>query len=382
MDALAWSNAETNSHTVLAEEFVKLETRPVQDMAGNITGMKKGSVRHDVKGVMIGSHLDAVTNGGRYDGRAGVLVGLAVLKMLHEENRRLSHDVMVQVFRGEESSRFGKALLGSSMATGQFSVGDFDRTSFTDDEPVTLDQAMKLQGLNTSALKQKVEENEPLLPLDHIGWYIEPHIEQAGSLADAGASVGLATGIFGNMRADVRLLGQAGHTGSTPTHLRRDANYGMMDVASIFKDVAEKARHKFGADIRDTIPVYEVLNAANTTIPSDVKARFEVRSLEFAALTYISSLLEQSVTDAAEKRGLIIHEADTRFNPITMPTPHLSTSHIDQLEKYASKSGIVTMQMPSGASHDVQRMHEVGIDLVFIIYCTWCGKFRRPSWWL
>ena len=255
MSRPGYSPEETEAIFMLAEEAKALGAEVYRDLAGNHYFICKGE--DSTKPVlMMGSHLDAVPHGGRYDGPAGVVAGMTTLKYFHDHGIVPPQDTCVVVWRNEESSGFNQFAIGSKLAVGnQLSVDLLQRPRHKGDD-LTLEDHMKLAGLDTDALRAAIESGQSLLSPDDIGCFIEAHIEQGQELALTGHSVGIVTDIRGNTRfpAGVHFLGEAGHTGSVPQHKRRDA--AIAASRFVFKAVKRlKALRAKGHDIVWSVPI-------------------------------------------------------------------------------------------------------------------------------
>jgi len=172
----------------------------------------------------MGSHLDAVPQGGRYDGPAGVISALTAVKYLHDQKMRPPQDICVVAWRHEEVPPFNQFAIGSKLAVSDLKPDILGRKQRETDS-LTLEDLMKKNGLDTVALRKAMEEGKPLLPLDRIGRLIEVHIEQGSLLEEAGSSLGIVTGIRGNVRFPnmICFRGVTGHTGTVPQAKRKDA---------------------------------------------------------------------------------------------------------------------------------------------------------------
>ena len=168
------------------------------------------------RSLLTGSHYDTVRNGGKYDGRLGILVTLAAVRELHRQGRRLPFGIELVAFAEEEGQRYKATFLGSGALVGQFDPAWLDQT---DAQGITLREAMRaadlpatldaIAGLRRSAT-------------DYRG-YVELHIEQGPVLDDLDLPLGVVTSINGSARYRGRYTGVASHAGTTPMNRRRDA---------------------------------------------------------------------------------------------------------------------------------------------------------------
>ena len=206
-DAMRQANAEVAAWMRAAGMDVR------QDNIGNLIGRYEAN-RPDAKTLILGSHLDTVRDAGKYDGPLGILVALASIERLHRLGARLPFAIEVICFADEEGVRFGSAYLGSKVVAGTFPRAYLD---LRDADGITVAEAVRAWGGDPDAL-----ESERFQPGDLLG-YCEVHIEQGPVLEAHDLPVGVVTGIAGQSRLSVGFEGMAGHAGTVPMELRRDA---------------------------------------------------------------------------------------------------------------------------------------------------------------
>src|SRR5262245_9671216 len=183
------------------------------DAIGNVVGRYEGE-RPGLPCLMLGSHLDTVRDAGKYDGMLGVVSAVECVQSLHARGRRLPHAVEVIGFSDEEGVRFGTTLLGSRAVAGTFAPPLLESR---DAGGITMRQALEDVGLNAHAIAQAARRRDEVLA------YAELHIEQGPVLEAAGLPVGVVTGINGFTRLRAAVTGIAGHAGTVPMGMRRDA---------------------------------------------------------------------------------------------------------------------------------------------------------------
>lgn len=180
------------------------------DAVGNVIGTKEGN--ENLPAIVLGSHMDTVPNGGKYDGALGVLTAIEVMHTLKDKQYSLRHPVKVISFKDEEGSRFGFGMIGSRAVAGTLTETDLQHQ---DDEGITILEAMQHHGF-----AQEPIENAKL---NNIKLYLEVHIEQGRILEKHGVPVGNVTGIAGPLWLEFTLTGRAEHAGTTPMDQRKDA---------------------------------------------------------------------------------------------------------------------------------------------------------------
>lgn len=199
-----------------------------QDAAGNVLGRLEGA-EDGLPALVLGSHLDTVTDAGRFDGMLGVLLAIEVAERIAGGAEALPFALEVVGFTDEEGTRFGNALFGSRAFAGR--VGE-DWLDIADRKGVTVRDAMTAFGLDPAALRDAARRPEEL-----VG-YLETHIEQGPHLLDAGRALGVVTSIAGARRFALQVTGRAGHAGGTPYARRRDALVAAAEVVVEIERIA------------------------------------------------------------------------------------------------------------------------------------------------
>lgn len=315
----SYSWEETKLLQYLMTRCQDLGLRVDFDGAGNLWIGQDGWVPRDV--VVIGSHVDSVPNGGNYDGLAGVVAGLLVVKGMPR--------VRVVALRGEESAWFGQAYKGSKALFGKL---DIDTHALCD--------AMKQQGIKTANLSMK----KPLLDSKEIRAFLELHIEQGPVLDKSQRSLAAVTAIRGNVRQAWTCYGEAGHTGTTPWAARKDA---LVAVANLIKSLVDECTqqnsgYKRPKDLVFTAPSVVVVNPSSTTIPHEVQFSLEWRSTDRKVLNLFGNKVVLAMNRLHFANGFRFEKiGESRSAPARM-----SPKIVKMIER---ETGFT---MPSGAGHD------------------------------
>src|SRR5207244_7512348 len=195
------------------------------DAIGNVCGRYEGEVA-GMPCLMLGSHYDTVRDAGKWDGPLGLITAIACVADLHRRGRRLPFAVEVTGFADEEGVRFASTLLGSRAVAGTF---DESVLNARDKAGVSMRDALEKFGLDPLHIGAAARTRREL----HA--YVELHIEQGPVLEQQNLAVGVVTAIAGATRLAVSLTGMAGHAGTVPIALRRDALAGVDECNSVFQ---------------------------------------------------------------------------------------------------------------------------------------------------
>ena len=361
-----YSKEETEAITIFTAKATYLGGTAYQDLAGNVHIHFKSA--HDNKApLMIGSHIDAVPEGGRYDGTAGIVAGLAAVEALHRGNIPLAQDVILTVFRAEESAwwKAGTFGIGSKLIAGKLKSSFLQEARHKDTDK-TLATHMEEIGMNPNALAAALDAGQTIFPYNELGAYIEVHIEQGPSLLDADKSLGIVTDIRGNTRfpKGVKFHGKSAHSGATPQHLRQDA---AIAASTFVSQWAEKMQElSASTDLVFSVPDIHVESPSATSVPKECFVQPEVRSTDLATLKEVRRITQKLACEAAEKWNVdfTVNEAD-----IVLGNPsHMDRDLHDELMAKAEALGISVQSMPSGAGHDAGTMADIGVrsSMIFI----------------
>ncbi|MDF1584814.1 hydantoinase/carbamoylase family amidase [Marinimicrococcus flavescens] len=308
--------------------------------------------------VLLGSHLDSVPQGGNFDGAAGVLAGLVTLMRLKEAGVTPPLPVRVLGLRGEESPWFGKAYIGSSALMGALSAEDLE--SPHRDTGQSLAACMERLGIEV----ERVRAGERFLdPADVAAW-LEIHIEQGPVMVARGFPTAVVTGLRGNVRhRRILCRGEAGHSGTVPRWLRRDAVFATAELIGRL-DEHWRAMLEGGEDLVLTCGVIGTNPAehAITRIPDEVGFSFEARSQNRATLDRLHQLLQEECRTIAAERG-VEFVLDRRVD--TAPAA-MDEAWVRHLLELSGRLGLPEETLPSGAGHDAAVFANAGIPSAMI----------------
>lgn len=340
-----------------------LEIKP--DRTGNVWMTLPGKDRA-LPAFVAGSHVDSVPQGGNYDGLAGVTAALTVAWWMRQTGYQPVRDFTVLMMRGEESSFFGKAYMGSLGMLGKLTEKDLALK--IRDGSCTLAQAMQSCGIDTGA----VSGGKALIDTDKIAAFVELHIEQGPTLdAQKEARAGIVTGIRGNIRHKaVKILGEAAHSGATDKPYRHDALMAFTD----WMQRIDRAWDRWlvnGEDLVFTVGVLKMASsAAISVIPGEVTFSVDIRSLSADTVRRFHDLMQKYGEEVATERGVKIE-----YDPALLTAPSGVDSQLsDRLESSAKAEGIPCIRLASGAGHDSAVLGNNGIPVAMIFVANQLGS--------
>lgn len=361
----AFSAKETEVLDYLTKIGQSLQLEITPDRAGNVWMTLPGKDR-SLPAFVAGSHVDSVPQGGNYDGLAGVAAALTVAWWMRQTGFQPVRDYTVLMMRGEESSFFGKAYMGSLGMLGKLTAKDLALK--IRDGSCTLAEAMQSCGIDTEA----VSGGKPLVDIDRIAAFVELHIEQGPTLdAQKEARAGIVTGIRGNIRHKaVRILGEAAHSGATDKPYRHDALMAFTD----WMQRVDRAWDRWliqGEDLVFTVGVLKMASsAAISVIPGEVTFSVDIRSLSADTVKRFHDLMQKCGEEVASERGVKIE-----YDPALVTAPSgVDAALSDRLETSAKAEGIPCMRLASGAGHDSAVLGNNGIPVAMIFVANQLGS--------
>ncbi|MDH0864604.1 2-oxo-4-hydroxy-4-carboxy-5-ureidoimidazoline decarboxylase [Mitsuaria sp. GD03876] len=311
------------------------------DAVGNVVGVYHGQDR-DAPRLLTGSHYDTVRNGGKYDGRLGILVPMACVRELKRQGRRLRHGLEVVGFSEEEGQRYKATFLGSSALVGRFDPAWLDQA---DADGVVLRELMREAGLPGTMDAIRALERDPAR---YLG-VVEVHIEQGPVLNALDLPLGVVTSINGSLRYVGEVRGLASHAGTTPMGSRRDAAAA---VAELILYVEERA----GAvpEVVGTVGQLQVPNGSINVIPGRCRFSLDLRATTDAARDALDVDVRQRLAEICERRGLSFTLERTEAAAAAPSAPAWQT----RWEAAVGALGLPVHRMPSGAGHDAMKLHQ------------------------
>jgi beta-ureidopropionase / N-carbamoyl-L-amino-acid hydrolase len=330
---LAFSADDLRARRQVQAWMVEAGMRVRIDAAGNMIGYYPGR-NPDLGALATGSHIDTVPVAGRYDGCLGVLAGIEVVRTLQARGQRLNHAIEVIVFTDEERSVIGcKAMAGEVSA---------DPSGYARLDGTPIQTCLKTIGGDWQQIA--TAQRQP----GEIAAFVELHVEQGGVLEHFARPIGNVTGIVGQYRFAVTIIGRPNHAGTTPMNRRQDA---LVAAAQVILAVHRIATETPGEQVA-TVGYVNVLPNATNTIAGQVDLRIDARDLCQDNLDRIVQAIHQALTPIAAATGTAI-----TMQPMLQIRPTLASPQIMQtIEQVCQDLGLAVMALPSRAGHDAQEI--------------------------
>ncbi|WP_054860257.1 allantoate amidohydrolase [Gracilibacillus sp. JCM 18860] len=322
------------------------------DQAGNLIARKEGTVP-GLKAVALGSHVDSVGNGGKYDGTVGVIAGIEVAQHIKEEGIPNKRPIEVIAFCEEEGSRFQSGgVFGSRAMTGNLTEEDLNVIDSNGDSRY---EVLRNFGLNPDNMAKAIRSGG-----DEFELYLEMHVEQGPILIRENVPVGIVTAITGLSLTEVTFEGgESNHVGAIPMDLRYDALLGASETALAVEEIV----NKYGGNAVGTAATMDVEPSQVNIIPGKVSTVIDIRDTDLDRREAILHELKKRVKEISERRKLK-NEITSKLKA----NPAKSATHILETMKHKSKElGLKTYEMPSGGGHDAQLMAEItDMAMIFV----------------
>lgn len=322
------------------------------DAVGNVVG-RYLSDDPQAKTLLTGSHYDTVCNGGKYDGREGILLPIAIVKHLYERGEKLPFHFEIIAFSEEEGVRFKSTFLGSKAIIGQF---DLDMLEQTDADGISMRAALTAAGHDVSRIPA-IARN----PADILG-FVEVHIEQGPVLLERDLPVGIVTSIAGSCRYQVELKGVASHAGTTPMHMRKDAAAAAAEIILYVEQRCAQA-----ASLVGTVGQLQVPHGSVNVIPGACKLSLDIRAADDGTRDAAVADILQNIETICQRRNI---EASV-IKAVSAPAAPCAAWLMQQLAAATARAGVPVFELPSGAGHDAMAIAKM-TDVAMLF--TRCGN--------
>jgi N-carbamoyl-L-amino-acid hydrolase len=331
------------------------------DAVGNVIGVYRADPAVAApRLVATGSHYDTVRNGGRYDGRLGILLPIAIVADLRARGHRLPFDLEVVGFAEEEGLRYGGTFLASSAYIGRFDAAMLDKM---DAQGIPMREALRSAGFDPDAVTACATD------LKRLAHYFEVHIEQGPVLLEHGLPLGVVTAIAGSVRRLLTLTGLAGHAGTTPMALRRDAACAAAEIVLYVERRCAQAPGLVG-----TVGQLEVPGGSVNVIPGRCQLSLDVRAPDDATRDAALADIEAEIDAICARRGVAV-ESEEIMRVAAAPC---SASHRERWRAAVAAQGLPVHELPSGAGHDAMMVGRATPMSMLFVRCGNGGISHNP----
>ncbi|MEW6165024.1 MAG: allantoate amidohydrolase [Pseudomonadota bacterium] len=329
------------------------------DAVGNVVG-RYAAANPEAKTLMTGSHYDTVRNGGKYDGRLGILLPVAVVAHLHARGERLPFHLEVVGFAEEEGVRFRSTFLGSSAVTGRFDPALLDAL---DGDGVSMRAALEEAGHDPAAIAALARRPEDLLG------FVEVHIEQGPVLLERGLPVGVVSAIAGSSRYLVELAGVASHAGTTPMGMRRDAAAAAAEIVLLVEERCSGVPSLVG-----TVGQLAVPGGSVNVIPGACTLSLDIRAASDAVRLAAVDEILAGMSAICARRGI----EEKLWKIVEAQAAPCSPRLMDLLGAAVLRQGVPRFDLLSGAGHDAMQMAQLTEVAMLFTRCGNGGISHNP----
>ena len=321
------------------------------DAIGNVCGRYEGE-QPGLPCLMLGSHYDTVRDAGRWDGPLGLLTAISCVGDLDRRGRRLPFAIEVTGFADEEGVRFASTLLGSRAVAGTFNES---MLATKDSTGISMRDALIQFGLDPDHIGAAARIRSELLA------YIELHIEQGPVLEAQNLPVGVVTAIAGATRLAARLTGMAGHAGTVPMALRRDALAGAAECIAKMEEVCRTDQ----GGLVGTVGYIHAMPGATNVIPGQVHFTIDLRAPTDTHRKRAVTDIVRQIEAIARRRHLALQVDVTHENRTVPCAPWLKA----QVAAAVAAEGYPVFELPSGAGHDGMAMVDIADIAMLFVRC-------------
>jgi len=333
-DRVAYSDFDIEARKYLSKKLEKIGAEVYTDFAGNLIAIYN-PYNSNLKPISFGSHIDAVPNGGHYDGQVGVIASIEVLQTINSKNIKFNHPLEFIIFSNEEGGVFGSRALAGKINNETLEI--LTVSGYTNREGVN-----RIGGKSDRIFEVKREMGD-------IHAFVEMHIEQGNNLYSKSLDIGIVEGIVGLKWWNVKIEGFSNHAGTTPMNQRQDA---MIAAAKFILIVNETVNSFDGAQV-GTVGRISAKPGVPNVIPGIVNLSLELRDLnsEKISMIYNEILKKIKTIEEETKTTFSFSPIDATGDPALMDQRLMNI-----LKEVSSDLGYTNMVLPSGAGHDAQDM--------------------------
>jgi len=359
----ALTNIDKEAQTLVTKWMEEAGMKVRNDDFGNLIGKKEGRDL-DLPSIVIGSHIDTVPNGGRFDGVIGVLGGIEVVDSININEVQHDYSIEVIAFCDEEGSRFSDGLFGSRGMVGLISTDDLKAK---DESGKSRFEALQDMGLNPKKIQKSVRNKE------EIKCFLEMHIEQGPYLEEQNKPIGIVEGIAGPSWLKIRIEGIAGHAGTVPMNLRRDP---MVGASEAVVEIERICKSDLTGSLVGTVGKIKAFPNGKNVIPNAVEFILDIRDIDLKRKNDSIQQIEDRIQYICKKRKLNASvEKLQEVEPVKC-----STKIVNTLQESNEELNFDAPLMLSGAGHDSMYMSQI-TDVGMIFVRSKDGISHNPKEW-
>ena len=347
----SYSMEDKKAKDYLIHEMTSLNMIIKIDGVGNLRGVYKGEYV-DLPAIMVGSHIDTVKNGGSFDGIAGVIAALEVIRVLNENNIKTKHSIELIAFAEEEGSNFGATTLGSKVITGKIPVSKLN--IIKNNNGKSYYEVLKECGLSPESIEKDIIGKKDIMAM------LELHIEQSIVLDENNLSIGIVKGIAGTRTYCIEITGESNHAGATPMNMRKDAMVVASKIISNVNDIVKKK----GLDTTvATVGKIQCYPNVSNIIAEKVDFTIDIRDVDNKAMDNVLEEVKSYSKQIANEYGV-----ECKARCITeLQGTILCENFINIIEDVVKNKGYSYCKMLSGAVHDAAVMAEItNVAMIFV----------------
>lgn len=343
---LAFGDDDATGRRWLAARMRALGMEVRVDRIGNVIGRYPGR-DPSLGAVMVGSHIDTVRTGGRYDGNLGVLGGLEVVAALRDAGVTPLRSVEVAAFANEEGARFAPDMMGSLVYIGELG----------------LDEALAAVDLEGQSVAEAAAASgclgEAPVPGPMPAAFVELHIEQGPVLDREGLDLGVVEAVQGICWQRYTFHGTSNHAGTTPMAMRHDAGYVAMRVGALVRELPGR----YPGPMVATVGVLRLEPELVNVVPRRAEMTIDLRAVERDALVAARDALDAEIVAIAAAEGVRVErELMAWVEPF-----RFDSELVERVAHHAAATGRGVRRMVSGAGHDAQILgRRVPAAMIFV----------------
>lgn len=359
------------SGTAVTRLGLSADEQRARDLVGRWLAARGATVRRDPAAnlwarfggegpaIVVGSHLDSVPSGGRFDGALGVLCAVEAVDALLDAGRAFRRPVEIVGWCDEEGARFGIGLFGSCAAFGRLPDGAAARA---DRDGITIADALR-------ALGESGDPASARRAPEAIAAYLELHIEQGPRLADAGKALGVVSDIVGILHARVTVRGRQDHAGATIMTARADALAAAAEMVLAVEAIATRLPDAVG-----TVGEIAVRPNAKNVVPGECVFSLDLRARSEETVESLGREVRVAIRRIGDARG-VTSAIDVLSR---VPAVPLDPALRDLFARSAAAVGVAAPELFSGAGHDAENAQLAGVP-TGMLFVRSTGGSHNPN---